>query len=96
VAEQLDLLPTSLPPGPFEVAVRDRANFVRGHVRAIIQKVSTARAHRTKGKKLLEKSEAAGDTGAGNEVQAEYEMAAAADREVEQHILALISRTEFR
>jgi hypothetical protein len=85
--------PRSFAPDP---ALHDRALFVRHHVREILKKAKTVASHRTKGKKLLERCEASGDTGAGDEARAEYLMADRAEVLLEQHILALIARTELR
>jgi len=74
-------------------ALADRAAFVRHHVSEILKKHKTSASHRTKGKKLLERCEAIGDTGAGEEARAEFEMAEASDALIEQHIAALITRT---
>ena len=70
-----------------------RADFVRFHVAEIMKKGKTSASHRTKGKKLLERCEAIGDTGAGEEARAEFEMAEASDALIERHIAALITRT---
>ena len=74
-------------------ALADRAAFVRHHVSEILKKHKTSASHRTKGKVLLAKCEASGDTGAGDEARAEFLMAERADALVEQHIAALITRT---
>jgi hypothetical protein len=94
--DQLDLLKAPAAREISDEALTRRAAFVRSHVLGIVQKTSTARAHRTKGKQLLEKAEEIGDTAAGDESRAEYLLAANADAAVEAHILALIARTEIR
>lgn len=71
----------------------ERAAFVRHHIDEIMKKRKTAASHRTKGKKLLQKCEAVGDTAAGDESRAEYLMAERSDALAEGHILALIQRT---
>ena len=77
-------------------ATRDRAAFVRHHVGEILKKQKTVEAHRSKGKKILEWSEAAGDTGARDDARAEFLMAERAQVIVEQHYAALIGRTEIQ
>lgn len=77
-----------IPEGP-----RERAAFVRHHVAEIMKKGKTSAAYRSRGKKLLERCEAIGDTGAGDQARVEYEMAARSDALIELHIAALISRT---
>ncbi len=74
-------------------APRERAAFVRHHIAEIVKKGKTAASHRTKGKLLLAKCEAVGDTAAGDEARAEYLMAERAEILVECHIMALINRT---
>jgi hypothetical protein len=74
-------------------ATLERAAFVRHHVGEILKKSKTSAAHRTKGKKLLQKCEAVGDTAAGDEARAEYLMAERADALAEGHVRALIERT---
>ncbi len=78
---------------PLPEAPQERAAFVRHHVAEILKKSKTSASHRTKGKLLLERAEEAGDTGAGDESRAEYEMAGYADALVEAHMMALIQRT---
>lgn len=73
--------------------LQERAAFVRHHVEEIVKKRKTSAAHRTKGKLLLARTAAAGDTGAGEESRAEYEMAERSDVLAEAHLMALIRRT---
>ncbi len=77
-----------IPEGPLE-----RAAFVRFHVGEIIKKHKTVASHKTKGKLLLEKSEAARDTGAGDEARAQFLMAERSELLIEEHFAALIART---
>lgn len=79
-----------------EPLIAGRAAFVRYHVGEIVKKSKTAAAHRTKAKKMLERASAVGDPVPLEESQAEYDMAAAADRAVELHMAALIERTAVR
>ena len=92
---ELRFVPSTFREVPRE-AFQDRSAFVRHHVGQILKKQKTVEAHRSKGKKLLEWAEAAGDSGAGDDARAEFLMAERAQVLVEQHYAALIARTEIQ
>lgn len=75
-----------------DLHTRERSAFVRRHVRQIIAKMSTARSASCRGKKLLERAEAVGDTGWAAEARDLLMRADEANKAVETHILALIER----
>lgn len=76
-------------------ALLDRAAFVQYHVGEIVKKLKTVESHRSKAKTLLERANAVGDTGAGEEAKEHFLMAEQSQMLVNQHLAALTARTRI-
>lgn len=97
--DQIELMPPAATVPRPTYADRKRAvaaRFVRDHVREIVKKSKTAAVWRTRRKQLLAALASSGEQDGTEDIKYLTEKIETAEQLIEQHLTALIERTEIR